>query len=462
MLRRLYASPAIGSSVILWGLLLTLFDKIMANISAQPAPRKNASKRVYQQLPVLVWVAFVGTMAASFLIADFLVFNISGLAWSGTLLVALIVLAQRAPNWRFPFKIWLPWFFLLLVYLPESLSSPLDPRVSPIQRSCQVVTPMIVALALSTYCIPPRLLTKFIHYFRLFLVLFWFLAIMMNLQAILALRTTGLAGQAMTGMLGCTFFLCRYFLKRRYNDLVMYVLMATMPILAVTRTVIAVTLMLPNIILVPLSLFRRLVIIGVTLLTGVSVFFLPQVQKKMFQSGSGQLNDLSFENEELATSGRAFLWDNLFAYAQNSPWFGHGTGQGESFCYKNTPVGYPHNDWLLTYADYGVFGVSVYLLCNLWMMWDCWRHARKVRHPTRKLFFYAGASSFIPFMLVMFTDNIMVYASFFGILQYTIIGLAYGSLNTRQIRPRRKKKSAPSGVERPALTTAEAGVPTPG
>jgi O-antigen ligase len=235
-----------------------------------------------------------------------------------------------------------------------------------------------------------------------------------------------------------------------------------MPILAVTRTVIAVTLMLPNIVLVPLSLLQRFVIIGVSLLTGVSVFFLPQVQKKMFQSGSGQLNDLSFGNEELSTSGRAYLWDSLFAYAQRSPWFGYGTGQGETFCYKYTPVGYPHNDWLLTYTDYGAFGVIVFLLCNLWMMLDCWRHARKVRHPTVKLFFYAGASSFIPFMLVMFTDNIMVYASFFGILQYTIIGLAYGTLNTLKIRPKRKRKRVASSRGTPVLTTAKVDLPSTG
>ena len=166
---------------------------------------------VCQQFPILVWVAFAGTTAAGFLFTDLLPFNISGLAWAVALLIALIVLSKRAPYWRFPVHIWLPWFFLLLLYLPESLSNPLDSRVSPIQRSCQLVTPMIVAVALSTYRISPRQLIKFVRYFRIFLVLFWFLAIITHLEAILALGTTELAGQAMTSMLGCTFFLCRYF-----------------------------------------------------------------------------------------------------------------------------------------------------------------------------------------------------------------------------------------------------------
>jgi F0F1-type ATP synthase assembly protein I len=61
-------------------------------------------------------------------------------------------------------------------------------------------------------------------------------------------------------------------------------------------------------------------------------------------------------------------------------------------------------------------------------MIHCIRSARQSNEPQTKLFFLAGASTFVPFMLVMFTDNIMVYASFFGMLQYLLIGLAYGAL----------------------------------
>jgi len=44
-----------------------------------------------------------------------------------------------------------------------------------------------------------------------------------------------------------------------------------------------------------------------------------------------------------------------------------------------------------------------------------------------RLLFLAGASSFIPFMIFMYTDNIMVYVSFFGNLQFTLLGIAYGA-----------------------------------
>ena len=428
----------------------------------KPKGRRKSARR--GKLPGLVWVAFAATLAASFIPGELapMGLNFSGLAWAVSLLISMLIITQRAPHWRFPVHIWIPWVLLLLGYLPESLSHPLDPRVSPVQRTCQLLAPIAVGIALSTYRITWLQLTDFSDKFRRFLLVLWVLAVITNLDAILSLSTTPLAPQAMTAMLGCVFFICRYFMYRNWRDLGMYAFMATMPVLAVTRMVIANTLLLPVFMLVPISLVRRTTFLGLSILAGVSTFFLPQVQRKMFSSGGGELNDVSLDNKDLATSGRSYIWEKLLDFANRKPWFGHGTGQGETFTYSITPVGYPHNDWLLTYTDYGMFGVMIYLICNLWMMWDCWRHGHKTKNPTLKLFFFIGASSFIPYMTVMFSDNIMIYASFFGILQYTIIGLAYGALNTRKRSLKRKKKLVASVVERPALVTAESGVSSPG
>ncbi|MFM2004827.1 MAG: hypothetical protein RLZZ09_482 [Pseudomonadota bacterium] len=415
-------------------------------------------------LPRLVWVAFGATLAASFIPGDLTVFGLrfSGLAWAVSLLISLVIITQRMPLWRFPVYIWLPWILLLLGNLPESLTLPLDYRVSPVQRTCQLLAPIFVGIAISTYRIPLRQLRRFVGRFRQFLVAVWFLSVLTNLDAILTLSPTGLASQAMTAMLGCIFFICRYYMFRDWRDLGMYAFMATMPVFAITRMVIANTLLLPVMMLVPIPLFKRMTFLGLSMMAGVFVFFLPQVQRKMFFSGHGEFADVSLDNKEFATSGRSYIWENLLEFANKKPWFGHGTGQGETFTYSITPVGYPHNDWLLTYADYGLVGVGVYLICNLWTLWDLWRHGHKAKHPTLKLFFFVGASSFIPYMTVMFSDNIMVYAPFFGILQYTIIGLAYGALNTRKRRPKRKRKSAPLGVKSPVSSGEEVGVSSPG
>lgn len=432
----------------------------------KPGVRSKGRRKPVRRgkLPGLVWVAFGATLAASFIPSDFTLLGLrfSGLAWVVSLLLSLVILTQRAPGWRFPVYIWIPWVLLLLGYLPESLSIPLDARVSPVQRTCQLVTPIFVGIAMSTYRVPLRLLRRFVNKFRRFLYALWILAVITNFGYIVTLSPTGLAPQAMTAMLGCVFFICRYFMFREWRDLGMYAFMATMPIFAITRMVIANTLLLPVLMLVPISLTKRLTFFGISMMAGISAFFLPQVQKKMFFTGHGEFSDVSLDNKEFATSGRSYIWENLLDFANRKPWFGHGTGQGETFTYSITPVGYPHNDWLLTYSDYGLLGVGIYLICNLWMMWDCWRHGRKAKNPTLKLFFFVGASSFIPYMTVMFSDNIMVYAPFFGILQYTIIGLSYGALNTRNRTLKRKKMPATSAGEMPALATAESGVRSPG
>ena len=424
--------------------------------------RKKPVRRAV--LPGLVWVSFGGTLAASYIPSDLTVlgFRFSGFAWAVSLLVSIVILTQRAPRWRFPLHIWLPWILLLISYLPQSLATPLDPRVSPVQRTCQLLAPIAVGIALSTYRIHLRQLGLFIRRFQSLLIVIWVLGVIMNFREVTSFSNTGLAAQAMTAMLGCVFFICRYFLFHRLGSLGMYAFMATMPVFAITRTVIAVTFTLPTMVLTPMPIIKRAAFIGGSMLAGLLIFSLPQVQRKMFNSGQGELSDISLENGDFATSGRSYVWEKLIAFANQKSWFGHGTGQGETFTYSFTPVGYPHNDWLLSYADYGWFGVGIYLLSNLWMMWDCWRHGHKVKSPTQKLFFYAGASSFIPFMLVMFTDNIMVYASFFGILQYTIIGLAYGTLNTLKKRPKRKRKRVASSRGTPVLTTAKVDLPSTG
>jgi len=60
------------------------------------------------------------------------------------------------------------------------------------------------------------------------------------------------------------------------------------------------------------------------------------------------------------------------------------------------------------------------------------RRARRAIGHSRILI-YAGATSFLPFVLFMYTDNIILYAAFFGNLQFTILGLVYAAQKTQEI-----------------------------
>ena len=125
------------------------------------------------------------------------------------------------------------------------------------------------------------------------------------------------------------------------------------------------------------------------------------------------------------------MWEKFEYKIKKKPWFGYGAGAGEDFTRKITGnrLAYPHNDWYLSLYDYGIFGTTIFALTILLSMIHLYRRSLFTQGNTRCLLI-TGASSFLPFLLFMFTDNIMVYASFFGNLQFTIIGIAYSAYNT--------------------------------
>lgn len=377
-----------------------------------------------KRIPLVFYMVLVCVFAANIVGGNLLGLNVSGLAWFVALLFAGLVVLLRSGRIAFPFMLWLPWALLLLLYLSISDRSLLDPRVIPLQRTLQLLTPLVVAMAAATYRPSPAVVRECVDFLRLFAVA---LAVLLLLSGVY-----GAAASVMTCLLLGMVFINRYFMFRQKRDLQIYLLVAVIPVLAVTRMVTLNMLLCVPMSFAKLGIAKRVLFIGLFVVVGLAVFQLPQIQKKMFFSGSGEISDISLNNPDFATSGRSFIWEVLWAKAQQSPWLGHGTGAGETMTYSITPVGYPHNDWLLTLVDYGWLGVGIFLLCNLLMMFHCLAASRKTREPETRFLFIAGASSFPPFFIVMFTDNIMVYASFFGILQYVLIGLAFGALKHEQ------------------------------
>ena len=130
------------------------------------------------------------------------------------------------------------------------------------------------------------------------------------------------------------------------------------------------------------------------------------------------------------------MWKQITHRIKQKPWLGYGTGSGENFIKRLTGgLAYPHNDWLLTLHDQGILGTTVYALCLLMSVWHALRLAKTTGGETRLLFF-AGAASFVSLALMMITDNIMVYASYFGNFHFTILGLAYAAAGKqKRVRP---------------------------
>lgn len=383
------------------------------------------------RLPLIIWAVLFFTLLSSGVKGQILGFNVSGISWVVPLILSAFIMVGRLSRVTFPWKLWLPWVLLLFIQLFILDYSLLDFRVSPLQRTAQVLTPLLVGVAVSTYRPPVEVLKKFFRVLRLFAYSEIAALLLLSGGGLLDFRITGFAAENMTILLLCVFFANRYLMFNEKKDLQLWLILACIPLLSITRMVMANVLLTFPLAFSPTTIVRRLTFLVLIIIAGIGIFQLPQVQKKMFYSGQGELSDIG-RSEDFATTGRSRMLELIYPEAQKEHWTGHGTGAGETVSYRISNLAYPHNDWLLTYFDYGVLGVGIYLACILLSIWHGFRAQRKSQDKNIRLLFTAGISAFIPFMLVMFTDNIMVYASFFGMLHYTFLGLGYAALLAEQ------------------------------
>lgn len=379
-------------------------------------------------LPLLIWVVVVSTFA-TFSISRIQIagFNLSGLAWVITLALSVLVISSKARQVSLPVWIVVPWGILLL-------SNWLGTEYPSAQRTAQLLCPLFVGVATSSLTFSEAQLRQFSWLLRV--------ASLVALIAVLLVtgivvsgslpETTALAPQVMTVALLCCYFAARYAENRESRELVVWGLLALVPIIGVTRTgVVAVLLTLP-LTLAPLGLAKRFIGMGAVAAAGLLVFYTTIFQQKMFESGEGTLSDIL--EGDYRDSGRKYMWGIFEEAIANDPWLARGTGAGEELSWGITDgmSGYPHNDWLLLSYDYGVDGAALYLLTLIALALHAYLRARRARSPEARVLFFAGASAFVPFVAFMYTDNISIYVSFFGNLHFAILGLAYAALRTER------------------------------
>jgi hypothetical protein len=361
-------------------------------------------------------------------------FNSSGIAWVIPCAFSLLIVARNFNQVTFPFVLWIPWMVLLFGFLALVDPTLIDPRVIPYQRTVQVLSPLFVGMAVSTWRPCDADLDAFLATCRRLSYLILVTSGLMTgvlLTGVLP-SITGLAPQAITVTLLCSLFVSSYAIRRSPGDLLCWCLLACVPVIALTRTAIVAAFCTFPSTLSPLPISRRLVAVVLIAVAGVAIFNTERVQKKMFFSGKGSVQDISERNDDFATSGRRSMWTKMSAAVDEEFMTGHGTGMGESFTYNFTgSIAYPHNDWLLTMYDYGLVGVIVYLICILLTMLHAFQQGRENPHQAINILLLTGAAGYIPFAIMMFTDNIMVYAAYFGNLHYIFLGVAYGALQVK-------------------------------
>ena len=374
------------------------------------------------KLSILVWLVFITTFfACAFGGSGFLSFSVAGYAWILCLALSVMVIPANFDRITFPLSIWLPWILFVMIqgYVSDFVN---------LQRSTLLLCPIVVGMAASTAKVDETQLLNFSLLMKVFglslLILGSFLTGLIVTGKLP--NVTGLAPQAITATILASFFAAGYSFGRA-KDLFWWGAIVMLPVVALTRMAIFVSgLSLPGT-FAPMKFKVRMILMLTVMLLGLALFYTSRVQGKMFMSGQGSLQDIGNE-ENLATSGRRHMAEVLLAEIADKPIWGHGANASEDLIMKLTEgtLTHPHNDWLRFLYDYGAVGAVLFLLTIVAQTRSLLKKARRSDGEIRT-FFFAAASTFLPFVLIMFTDNIVLYAAFFGNLHFTIIGLAYSA-----------------------------------
>ena len=381
-----------------------------------------ASLLASSRLPLIVWVSLATTLLAfAYAGSEFAFYSIGGFAWVIALAFAAMITVARANRITFPIGIWLPWIIIVVGYGITS-------NYANLQRSTMLICPIVVGIGASTSRITDEDLSIFLVVIRVLSVIM--IAIIVFLTGLLITGvlpgSTGFAPQAISTLLLSALFISGYSYGN-VKDIFWYRAIASIPIIALTRGPMIVTGLSLPLSFSPIKLQTRMIFFGVVAIAGLILFFSPRVQKKFFYSGEGTIEDLQDERK-VSTSGRRRMAELLVVEIARRPVFGHGANASEEFIlnYSRGQLTHPHNDWLRFLYDYGLVGTTVFSLTLLIQIASLLRGARRSTGATQILF-SAGASSFLSFVLIMFTDNIVLYAAYFGNLQFTMLGLAYAA-----------------------------------
>lgn len=349
-------------------------------------------------------------------------FSISGWSWLLALAASLLVLVSTPPGRIvFPFWYWAMWVLLLIVYRffmgnhPDSL-----------QTLLQTLTPIFVGCAISTFRTTPAHLELVYSWLtRLFYVA---LVLVVAKNTAILLGKLPVHGKMTPEAISCCMlasFYISFYSTGSPRHLWFYLGMLAVPAILLVRgpllSASSAFFLTPS----PLRLRQRILFGAALALFGLMLFYSPRYQNLMFHSGEGTIQDLRWDNDNLQTSGRKAMWEALWDNWKKAPWTGHGLNASRTTLLD---AGYslylPHNDWLKLLHDVGIIGVVCFGATMCLQMLALIALAHKMKGTARSLAF-AAASAFVPFAVVMVTDNVTLYVQYYSNLHFALIGIVY-------------------------------------
>lgn len=162
------------------------------------------------------------------------------------------------------------------------------------------------------------------------------------------------------------------------------------------------------------------VIIGILIISILSVFFIPSLKEKMFYGNDNvsisQFESGSISMDDINTNGRLAVWEwSTKKFFTGYELIGSGTGNLQKVFYSlKHPFGtikIVHNDYVQILCDNGIIGLLFFSLSFIGLVIHCFFVYNDKRHNTgiRICAIVAGASA-AGMLLTLYTDNVINYS----------------------------------------------------
>jgi O-antigen ligase/polysaccharide polymerase Wzy-like membrane protein len=401
--------------------------------SAQARRRLGASNSLMRMghsrrktAPALLIAFFVIMIVSAHLDFQVFGFTVTGWGWVAIFLLSATRIILHPEAVTFPVWIWMPWVSYVLV---RGFSGYEDAWHSTLQ----IVCPVVAGVAASTYRISSARIGSIQTLVRLAFLAYCAGFILIAVPSLIKVEIIRFPGGAISALFFQSVFLANYVLNgTRTRDLICYLLAVAAPLVAGSRGPLAASLGLLIFAIMPISIRRRFLFAFLAVILGIGMFYSPWVQRKMFYSGHGTLSDLRLENPDLNSDGRDNLWSTLLSGMQEKPWLGEGGNADRTFMLDHFALNYlPHNDWFRVRFNYGWFGLMLYALTMACQVFQLRRLARIPNARLRALA-CAAATCFVPYILVMFTDNVLIYCQAFTVPALALVGVSYAAAHKMQ------------------------------
>lgn len=340
----------------------------------------------------------------------------SSVSWIVPLFLSVLLLSRysRSLNRNYPILIYIPWALLVFFYVI------VNPDSDSFQRAVMVLTPVLIGLTFSSLRFEKSVFKLIDQIFKVGAIAL----LVVRIAAFPFELDLNVPGLVMTSVLMASYFSYSYS-RGDSSSLVWIVISILVPVLGVNRMAIAAGFVAIFFGITGVSL-RKKILISILGITGIIyVLSLAPVQEKMFYSGQGSVTTFFEDPDDIRTHGRLVMWKPMWSGIKESPIFGHGWDRSTDLIVKLIPwIRHPHNDYLRLLYDVGLLGLSFYLISVLFQVLHLMRIGRK-SSPELKAFMVFNASTFVPFMFLMITGNPILYIAFFGVVQYSLIGIGY-------------------------------------